>query len=99
MFALVKLFVKSLSSQLVEGEGPPFANLYLNYLAWSSDRERLGQELQSLQLLMKQALAMKGRDLGWLLGFVDWQQPRAAIALKEFWHGSRPLPAAPVIVE
>lgn len=84
-------------SLLVEGEGPPFANLYLNYLAWSSDRERLGQELQALQLLLKQALAMKGRDLGWLLGFVDWRQPRAAIALQQFWHGSRPLPAEPVI--
>ena len=84
-------------SLLVDGNGPPFANLYLNYLAWSSDRQRLSQELQLLQLLLKQALAMKGRDLGWLLGFVDWQQPGAAIALRQFWHGSRPLPAEPVI--
>uniref|UniRef100_C6E3K1 Type VI secretion system component TssM1 N-terminal domain-containing protein n=1 Tax=Geobacter sp. (strain M21) TaxID=443144 RepID=C6E3K1_GEOSM len=77
--------------------GPDFGNLYLDYLNWRADREGINKELEWLQLLLKQAYAVKGSDLSWLLEFVDRLHPEAAITLQQFWAGSRPLPQEPAI--
>lgn len=79
------------------GIGAGFGNLYLSYISWRADDSGMNQELQWLQLLLKQAFLVKGTDFGWLLGYVDREQPRAGIAMREFWSGSRPLAAEPFI--
>ena len=80
-----------------EDPQPGFGGLYLNYLAWHADRGELTKEVQQLQALLKQAFAMKGINLAWLVEFAERQEPRAAISLQEFWGGSRQLPAEPAI--
>ena len=86
------------SALRLDGDSEPsFGLLYLNYAAWRSDRGELGQEVRQLQSMLKQAFALKGTSLDWLLEFADRDEPHAAVSLQEFWGGTLPLREEPAI--
>lgn len=84
-------FYVSLENSLDQGdseEKKTFGSLYLFYLVWQGDSDGVAKELEALQSLLRQLIAVKGGDLRWMVAWVNDQGAVPAITLKEFWGGS-----------
>jgi type VI secretion system protein ImpL len=63
--------------------------LYLYYLLWQKDENRLNQELNTLQDWLKHALMLENANLNWLAFWVNNRTSVKAVRLEDFW-GSDP---------
>ena len=65
------------------------ANMYLHYLLWNKDDSQINLEMNELQAWLKQSLALKGNQLGWLIVWANEQDGISPVTLRDFWGGRR----------
>ncbi len=68
-----------------------FGNLYLYYIVWRLDANKIKSESESLQKLLDQFLALRNGELHWLSGWTNAQPSLHPITIESFWGGSLPL--------
>jgi type VI secretion system protein ImpL len=79
-----------------QGSGPEvkkkFGYLYLYYLTWRSDTGDISKEIAILQAWLKDLLTSRGKNLQWLVIWVNKQGSLPSLTLGDFWGGSLTLP-------
>jgi len=68
-----------------------FGFLYLYYLVWQQDSAQLNVEMVTLQRWLDQLLALRNREIHWLVGWANAQPVLSPVTLESFWGGSQPL--------
>ncbi len=88
-------FYVSLLSASDQEVGPEvkkkFGYLYLYYLTWRSDTADINKEITILQAWLKDLLSSKGKNLQWLVVWVNKQGTLPSVTFGEFWGGSMTL--------
>jgi type VI secretion system protein ImpL len=74
-----------------------FKSLYLYYLLWQPDRNRLNEELNNLQTYLKHILDLKDANLRWLVEWVSQDETLQNVTLDRYWGEINPS-QKPVIV-
>jgi type VI secretion system protein ImpL len=67
--------------------------LYLYYLIWQTDENRLNQELNTLQDWLKHALTLENANLDWLVFWVNSHTSVSAVRLEDFWGSDLTAPS------
>jgi type VI secretion system protein ImpL len=62
-------------------------HLYLYDLIWRKDRNDINQEITTLQTWLKHLLALRGKDLGYLVAWANADPSLKGVTLADFWNG------------
>jgi len=67
-----------------------FGELYLYYLTWRTDDKKIKNEMYVLQQRLRNLLKLKGKNIRWIVAWVDKQESIPYLTLKDFWGGDSP---------
>lgn len=67
-----------------------FGVLYLYYLIWRTDDKKIKNEMYILQQRLRSLLKLKGKNIRWIVAWVDNQESIPYLTLKDFWGGDSP---------
>ena len=80
---------ENISDQIAEN----YELLYLYYLIWQTDENRLNQELNTLQDWLNHALTLENANLEWMVFWVNHHTPVKAVRLEDFWGSDLTAPS------
>ncbi len=64
-----------------------FGDLYLYYLSWRTDNKEIKNEMHVLQQRLRNFLKLKGKNIRWIVAWVDKQETIPYLTLEDFWGG------------
>ena len=64
-----------------------FGHLYLYYLVWRLNTGEINKEMNTLQVWLRQILAVRGGNLQWLVTWVNRYGGLSPVTLADFWGG------------
>ena len=74
-----------------------FGDLYLYYLTWRTDDKKIKNEMYVLKQRLQNLLKLKGKNIRWIVAWVDKQESIPYLTLKDFWGGDSPASGNTVI--
>lgn len=94
--AVLRLASMAGADDLSPATAKAFDELYVAYLAWSTDLAALGNERDALQKWLRQ-LALSSENLNWMVAWANEQAGLAPVRLSDFWPGEALPDPAPVV--
>ncbi len=64
-----------------------FGDLYLYYLTWRTDDKEIKNEMHVLMQRLRNLLKLKGKNIRWIVAWVDKQESIPYLTLEDFWGG------------